>query len=148
MIKIREATIEDLDGISRLFDLYRQFYMQASDYQSAKDFLSSRIKNTESVIFIATEDNIITGFVQLYPVFSSVKLKRTWLLNDLFVEKEHRQKGIASMLIDRCKELVTATNSAGLLLETSRQNKEGNYLYPKLGFRIEEDVNFYFWKPD
>jgi len=37
----------------------------------------------------------LMGFAQLYPSFSSVSMKRLWILNDLFVSSEARGKYIS-----------------------------------------------------
>ncbi len=70
-MKIKKASIEDLETTAFLFDLYRQFYKQESDINSAKEFLSERIKKNESEIFLAIDEknNIGMGFVQLFPLF-------------------------------------------------------------------------------
>jgi len=147
MSKIRQATLDDLEDISILFDLYRQFYMQSTNMEEAKQFLNERLIKNESVIFISEESNgMLTGFVQLYPIFTSVGMKRSWILNDLFVKKEFRKNGIAKMLIDRSKQLAIESNAAGLLLETSIHNEEGNALYPSVGFELERKSNFYYWR--
>jgi hypothetical protein len=62
MIKI--AGNEDIDGVSLLFDLYRQFYEQDSNIVLAKEFIQSRIDRTESVIFVAIEQGEAVGFCQ------------------------------------------------------------------------------------
>ena len=143
------ATNNHLDQLAINFDLYRQFYHQPSNIADAKKFLSERIQNNESVIYISEEDDgSISGFVQLYPIFTSVGMKRLWLLNDLFVIAEHRKKGIAGKLIDRCKQLARETNAKGLMLETSKNNLEGNRLYPAVGFELQDESNFYLWKND
>ena len=147
MSKILKATIDNLEELSLLFDLYRQFYRQPSNIPEAKRFLNERIVNKESVIYISKEDDgNFSGFVQLYPIFTSVGLKRLWLLNDLYVKKEYRKKGIARNLIDRCKNLTLETKASGLLLETSKNNLEGNVLYHTEGFILVDESNFYFWK--
>ena len=147
MTNISDAVIDNLEELSILFDFYRQFYRQPSNVINAKQFLNERILNKESVIYISTEeDGTISGFVQLYPIFTSVGLKRCWLLNDLFVKKDYRKKGIARKLIDRCKKLAEETKASGLLLETSKNNLEGNVLYPTEGFILQDESNFYFWK--
>jgi GNAT superfamily N-acetyltransferase len=145
MIKILEATISDLGQLAGLFDLYRQFYRQATDVPGAKFFLADRISNKESVIYVAVLDKMLTGFVQCYPIFSSVGMKRTWLLNDLYVRKDFRGQGISKLLIDRCKQLARDTNANGLLLETEKTNAIGNNLYPSTGFALNETTHFYFW---
>ncbi len=147
MTGITEATIINLEELSIIFDLYRQFYRQPTNIENARRFLKERIINKESVIFISTEeDETITGFVQLYPIFTSVGLKRCWLLNDLFVKKDYRKKGIARKLLDKCKKHAEETNASGIILETSKNNLEGNVLYPTEGFILQDESNFYFWK--
>jgi GNAT superfamily N-acetyltransferase len=143
---IIEANSKHIDELSILFDMYRQFYQQPSDFPNAKKFLSERIAKKESVIYISMDEGKFSGFVQLYPLFTSVGMKQLWLLNDLFVKAEYRNKGIARNLINRCKKLAEETNASGLMLETSKNNLEGNTLYPDVGFVLQEDSNFYVWK--
>jgi GNAT superfamily N-acetyltransferase len=146
MHSIYKATISDLEELTELFDLYRQFYSQSADLAGARKFLRERFHQSESVIFYSRTQGRTTGFVQLYPVFSSVRMKRSWLLNDLYVRTENRRQGIARVLIERCKRLAVETQAAGLLLETARSNAEGNALYPGMGFHLEDQVNYYFWE--
>lgn len=145
-MKIRKANIQDIEQLSSLFDAYRVFYKKPSDIESAVTFLSERISRHESEIFVAeNEAKELTGFVQLYPLFSSTRMKRFWLLNDLFVKPEHRSKGISVALIEKAKELCQDTNSCGMMLETAKTNIVGNNLYPKTGFELDEDHNYYSW---
>ena len=145
-MKIKKATIEDLDSIVTLFDLYRQFYEQPSDPEAAKIFLSDRIKNSESVIFLAEDEsnNKAMGFVQLYPVFTSVGMKRIWLLNDLFVHPDHRKKGVAEALMEKSREFAVETNAKGIILETQKTNSRAQNLYDKLGYKRDKE-HFYFY---
>lgn len=143
---IRKANIQDIEQLSVLFDAYRIFYEKTSDTENAKRFLSERIMNNESEIFVAeNESKELTGFVQLYPLFSSTRMKRFWLLNDLFVKPEQRSKGISIALIEKAKELCRTTNSCGMMLETDKTNTIGNNLYPKNGFELDEAHNYYSW---
>ena len=133
----RKATIDDLNSLSILFDSYRVFYQKPSDREGAKVFLSERINNAESVILIAeNEQQKMIGFVQLYPLFSSTRMKRLWLLNDLFVHAEFRGRGAAVALIEAAKELCRSTRSCGMILETAKDNSIGNKLYPRTGFNL------------
>lgn len=145
MISIRQAGIPDVDKVAVLFDSYRTFYKKVSDIDSAIEFLSARIENNESVIYVAEEDGKLLGFTQLYPLFSSTNMKRLWLLNDLFVDEHHRGKGISVMLIDKAKELCEQTNAHGLMLETDKTNAIGNALYPRAGFTLDAEHNYYYW---
>ena len=84
-MNIRQATITDLDQLSILFAKYRVFYKQTFETGEAKQFLAERFKGEESIIFIVIENGEPAGFTQLYPSFSTVGLKKIWILNDLFV---------------------------------------------------------------
>jgi GNAT superfamily N-acetyltransferase len=99
-IQIRRAHIDDLGLITPLFDLYRQFYEQASDLAMAENFLAQRLQHNESVIFLAFDGADAVGFTQLYPGFSSVSMARTFLLNDLYVVSSHRRHGVGSLLLE------------------------------------------------
>ena len=144
-MEITEAIIGDIEELSVMFDLYRQFYRQASDIAGARAFLEERISNRESVIYIAKKESEYAGFVQCYPVFTSVGMKRLWLLNDLYVKQEFRGQGISKLLINRCKQLAHDTGAKGLMLETEKTNEVGNRLYPKEGFELIEGSNFFLW---
>ncbi len=88
----RQATIQDLDDLVELFDEYRIFYEQESDKEGARQFLWEKFEHSESVIVITVEveTKVAVGFTQLYPSFSSVSMKRNWILNDLYVREKFR----------------------------------------------------------
>lgn len=145
-MKIRKATINDITELSILFDAYRVFYEKESNLKEAEIFLSERINNNESKIFIAeSESKNIVGFVQLYPIFSSTRMKKLWLLNDLYVDETYRNKGISIALIDVAKKLCITSNSCGMILETEKTNVVGNKLYPKTDFKLDLEHNYYAW---
>ncbi|WP_312393662.1 GNAT family N-acetyltransferase [Chryseobacterium sp.] len=141
----RKVEIKDIDQLAELFDQYRIFYHKDSDISAAEKFLTERIESKDSEIFVAENEGKLVGFVQLYPLFSSTRMKRYWLLNDLYVNENHRGKGFSKELIEESKELAKSTDAAGILLETGKSNDIGNQLYPSCGFEIYDEVNFYEW---
>jgi len=145
MIEIKKATLEHLAELVNAFEAYRVWYRKEADLPKATEFLKERIENNESVIFLALEQNKVLGFTQLYPLFSSTRMKRLWLLNDLFVHPEHRGKGISKSLINEAKELCKQTNGCGVMLETEKNNDIGNNLYPATEFKLNTEHNFYEW---
>jgi len=112
-------------------------------------FLQERLTNNESVVFIAFANGIVSGFCQLYPIFSSVGLQRTWLLNDLYVHEKARGQGVAAALLQQAKEFGIATNARWLMLETAADNFTAQSVYEKNGWKRVEDY-FYelglWWK--
>jgi len=145
-IEIRNATTDHLSELARLFNAYRIFYKKESDIEAAKFFLKERMIRNESTIFISLNDDVITGFIQLYPLFSSTRMKRLWLLNDLFVDEKFRGQGISETLIDRAKEWCRESNACGFMLETAKTNAIGNRLYQKMGLELDVEHNVYNWE--
>lgn len=101
MKNTRKATVQDVSQLAELFDQYRVFYHKESDIPAAENFLKERIKRNDSEIFVAESDDELVGFVQLYPLFSSTRMKRYWLLNDLFVNENYRGKGFSKGLMKK-----------------------------------------------
>lgn len=142
----RKAQNKDLDNLSELFDKYRVFYRKESDMEGAKGFLAERMSRNDSEIFVAENaEHQLVGFVQLYPLFSSTRMEKLWLLNDLFVDPDYRGKGISKGLINKAKALVEESDACGMFLETEKSNLIGNNLYPKIGFELNKGANFYEW---
>ena len=136
---IRRAKKKDIDKLSVLFDKYRIFYKQPSDIDKARSFLKKRMKRKESVIFVAEERKELIGFIQLFPIFSSVSMKRTWLLNDLYVNEKARGIGAATKLLDTARDFGKETNSKWLLLQTAADNFTAQKVYEKNGWVKETD---------
>ena len=131
---IKQASIRHIDDLAILFAQYRVFYQQSFDAESAKQFLQERITNRESVIFIAIDEGQFAGFTQLYPSYSSVSMKKIWILNDLFVSPAHRRKGIAQALINKVIDNCKKTGRKRVVLSTAYDNFNAQKLYEKLGF--------------
>ncbi|MEN9571117.1 MAG: hypothetical protein RL172_2348 [Bacteroidota bacterium] len=145
LLEIKRAQKEDVAMVALLFDAYRVFYKQSSDLPAAFEFLQQRIDNDESVIFLATLKGEAVGFVQLYPVFSSVSLKRAWLLNDLYVAENARNQGIAEALLQQAKQHGTDTNAKFIILETAADNYRAQSVYEKNGWI--KQTNFFYEYP-
>ncbi|HYG18954.1 MAG TPA: GNAT family N-acetyltransferase [Ohtaekwangia sp.] len=147
-LQIRKATPEDLTSLSELFDGYRVYYGRPSDREAARQFLSARMAGEESVIMVAMHNQDLAGFVQFYPLFSSVRMQRLWLLNDLFVQERFRGRGISVALIESGKTLCRETLACGFMLETAKTNTIGNNLYRKAGLTLDTEHYVYQWETD
>ncbi|MBO8155437.1 MAG: GNAT family N-acetyltransferase [Bacillaceae bacterium] len=144
-MNIKQAALEDLDSVAELFDLYRGFYQQKSDLEGAREFIRERMSHKESVIFVAFDGNEALGFTQLYPMFSSVRMNHTWVLNDLFVKKDARGRGIGEQLLKKAIDFAKETGAVSVTLETGPENKRAQKLYEKTGFKREANY-FYGYK--
>jgi len=158
---IRLATLEDLESLIPLFDGYRVFYRQVSDYDKARMFLKDRLTHNDSVIYIAfaksnvrdsrptgersgkADSETAVGFTQLYPIFSSVSMEPMYILNDLYIHTDYRSKGIGQALIHTVKDLCRKERQKGIVIQTETTNP-AQHLYERLGFTKDPDLH-YFW---
>ncbi len=146
LIITRKAVLADLDELNKLFNQYLIFYRKKIRLEKSRQFLMKRMENKESEIFVAEfNKKRLIGFEQLYPTFSSLNLKSSWVLNDLFIYPDFRGLDISKKLIDVAKSLCRETNAAGLFLETEKNNDIANRLYKKEKFGLEDHHNFYYW---
>ncbi|GLC88847.1 GNAT family N-acetyltransferase [Lysinibacillus piscis] len=144
---IRIVTQENLKEVVPLFNAYREFYGQPSDLAGAEQFLTERFTNRESIIFLASIHEQPVGFVQLYPSFSSVAMKKAFILNDLFVTAQARQQGVAKSLIERCYVYCEEQNARYITLETAVDNKNAQRLYEQMEMQVDTTVLHYskYW---
>ncbi|MEO0558864.1 MAG: GNAT family N-acetyltransferase [Bacteroidota bacterium] len=143
--RILRADLSHLDGLAELFDGYRQFYRKPPDLAAARAFLKERIELDESVIFAATLPgaDALAGFTQLYPFFSSVRMRRLWILNDLFVAPDARQRGVARALMEAARAYASSTGAASLELATEITNTSAQALYEDLGYARDDEFYHY-----
>lgn len=143
-IEIRRAGIHDIDALVPLFDAYRQFYGRATDAAGAREFLTARLRLGESMILLARDGHgSARGFTQLYPLFSSVRMVRTWLLNDLFVAAGARRQGVAKALLDAAASHARSQGAASLALSTALDNVPAQTLYESLGWQRDRQFCSY-----
>ena len=145
-MEIRLAQISDLEEVSELFDLYRQFYEKTSDLNASRIFIKERMEREESVIFVAEKNGRLLGFTQLYPLFSSTVMKKQWVLNDLYVRMEDRKSGAGEKLMKAAMDF-GVKDSRGLSLQTAVTNATAQRLYEKLGWKKNETFLTYTYYP-
>lgn len=142
-MNIIQANTTHLKDLVPLFDSYRVFYRQASNQDKAREFLKERLVKQDSVIYIAYLNNVAIGFTQLYFLFSSVSMQPMFLLNDLYINSNYRNKGIGTTLINKAKALCKQKQYKGMLIQTEITNP-AQFLYEREGFVKDTDLTF-FW---
>jgi GNAT superfamily N-acetyltransferase len=142
---IRRANAGDIARVAPLFDAYRSFYGQPSDIARADTFLRERHARGESALLLAERHGDALGFTHLYPLFSSVRTARVWLLNDLFVADAARRQGVARALLDAAVVFAREQGAAGLMLETGSDNAPARALYRAAGWN--EDATQWYSLP-
>lgn len=145
VMRIVQATLEHLDLLAPLFVKYREFYGMLSYPESSRKFLEKRLRRKESVIYLALadEEDRLLGFCQLYPSFSSLSLKRVWILNDIYVAEEARRQLVADHLLQHAKQMARETHAVRMRVSTSVDNEVAQKVYESIGFREDQEFKNY-----
>lgn len=143
-MSIRPASLDDLEPLGELLDEYRRFYRQQPDLEGARRFLKARLERGDSHILVHEGPaGALQGFVQLYPLLSTVRLAPLWLLNDLFVSPQARRGGIGRALMLAARDLAASHGVGHLKLATERDNRTAQALYESLDW--QRDTTFYYY---
>jgi ribosomal protein S18 acetylase RimI-like enzyme len=128
-----------------IFDLYRQFYNNPTDLKLAEDFLKDRLKSRDSLFLLAqeSESSVVAGFIQVYPIWSSISANRTWLLNDLYVTEDFRRDGVAKQLLDEVKNQAKLADIKMIRISTEHTNESAKRLYERYGFEPDNRFKHY-----
>ena len=95
------------------------------------------------MLFLAVDETRGLGFTQLYPSFSSVSMRRLWILNDLFVASGERGRGVGFAPLEQAARLAVESQAKRLVLATATDNVPAQRLYEKMGW--EKDTAFYHY---
>lgn len=146
-IEIRKIDKTEYRIVVEMFNKYRIFYKQLSDFELAENYLKERLENKEAHIFIAfsKEATQLLGFTLLYPKFSSVSAKKNWHIGDLYVEQEHRKLGIGNKLLETAISFAKEENAVFVSLNTALDNYTAQNLYEKFGFEKREPAPGYLY---
>ncbi|MGQ8871677.1 GNAT family N-acetyltransferase [Paenibacillus sp. TSA_86.1] len=161
-IGIRQAELDDISEVSRLFNDYRMFYGQDSDLEGASRFIHERMSNHDSIIFIAEWIQGIkeesdaaryeqcdeikgkgAGLVQIYPSYSSVSMGPIWILNDLYVDSNDRKQGIARKLMQAVMKQAQEHKIIRISLSTAISNQQAQALYESEGYTRDQSFMYY-----
>ncbi|PUZ30128.1 Acetyltransferase, GNAT family [Chitinophaga costaii] len=143
-MNIVTAELAHLDVVAGLFDAYRAWYHQIPDLEGATAFVRERLQAKDSVILLAEDNGHFIGFTQLYPIFSSIRMRKAWLLNDLFLLEPHRGKGGGSLLLAAAHAMARASGAGWVMLQTDMVNTGAQALYERTGYRRDGHCYYYY----
>lgn len=144
-MNVRLADENDIEEIVQILKNYRTFYeVPNQDENEIREFVKERLAKSDSKIFIAVDNKKVLGIIQLYPYFSTISLKRQWILNDFYVEESERTKGIGTALMNAVTEYFKDT-AKGFLLVTDKTNAVAKKFYSSYGWKTDEyDIYTYY----
>lgn len=139
-MRIFKAELWNLELILPLFEQYRRERGMSENSERSLPFLANRIHFSESILFVAVQDQQAVGFVQLYPRLSSLRLQRYWQLTDIFVANIANHQQITSELLRKSRDFVSFTQSKLLVLESAPNQRE---FWQQQGFKLNPNKNVF-----
>ena len=143
-MEVRLMQYSDIDQVAVLLEEFRLLYGAPPDLEKTLQYLKDRFENEQSKIFIALDGNEYLGFCQMYPTFSSISLKKLYILKELYVVKSHRKKGVAKELIQHAEKSAKRFNTIGLIIETRITNQSALKFYDSVGYLKEGEHIYYY----
>lgn len=97
------------------------------------------LKNPSSGLqFVAEENGELLGFTTLYFTFSTLKVKKQAILNDLYVDPIARGKKVGEKLFQTSLDYIRENNFSSMTWETAKDNVVAQSLYNKMGGELSE----------
>ena len=105
--------------------------------KTMRRFLADVANSSYSFLIVAVTEGQTVGFIsgelrQGSPTF----LPKTWAsVDDVFVDPEHRNRGIGNALLRSVREWAQERDADGISLQVAAANTRGRKFYDDLGFR-------------
>ena len=136
-----------IDQFVNVVEEYRRFCGFNVSPEATKDFFNKLHTEMRAVTFIAiSERDEVMGFINLYPSYSTLSLRKIWILNDLGVSSKYRRLGVAQALIKKSIEFAKESDAIRIELKTAKTNLNAQKLYSEIGFQIDQG-NIYYSVP-
>jgi len=140
-MKIRNATKKDKRSIS---ELYYELHPVEEKENKEKGLLvpieKSKIK---PILLVAEENKQIVGFIWAH--FIQYGFFKYGTIDELFVKKEFRGKGVGSALLKKAIKKLQNFKAKIILVGTEKENKEAIKLYKDVGFELGERSLWFYW---
>jgi len=145
MIKIRKATIKDVDELTNLW--YNEELLNKSRYyrlsKNAKDLMKKELKKLlrkkDYVAFIAEENNEILGAIHgvINKTYFLFDFKKIGHVATLFVKKQHRKKGVFKLLFISLIKWFKSKGIKEIDIYVHLKNKLAKKIWTRYGFEEE-----------
>lgn len=128
MLKIEILNVNNINEYSNFIN-----YLKKCSWESVTEYLTETLENNELTdsekVIVAYLNGEIVGFAALVNESVAESFNGTPYLDHLFVDEAHRNKGIATKLVDKIIELAKENNKVLYLVTVSHE-----LFYKKLGF--------------
>jgi GNAT superfamily N-acetyltransferase len=143
-IVIRKGTRADSEGVLELVLALAKFeHLEPPSKAGRLRLIDDIFIKKRAELLVADEGGRLVGYALYFYNYSSFVAKQTLYLEDLFVLKSHRKKGIGFRLFRRCVEEAMRTGCGRMEWAVLTWNKKAIDFYEKLGAKPLDDWKVY-----
>ena len=139
---IRKANDNDCAILNKLFQnllIYERTYFDKNikNDLNINSFFEKRVNDNNCVIFVATIDNSVIGYISGYIDHDNkIKVEIETTIESIYIEDNYRNKGIGTKLINEFIKCIKEMGVKYILIDNFILNESARYLYNKLGFIV------------
>lgn len=146
-MRIRRAEKRDAAALGRLgaalmkthyaFDTRRFLEPGEGAEAGYASFLVSQLRDKESIVLVAEQDDRVAGYVfaAIEPLSWKDLRDECGFIHDLLVSDEARRMGVGESLLNAAIEWLREQNMPRVVLGTAAQNENARRLFERRGFR-------------
>lgn len=138
------AKLSNADGIDEVIAMMRQLYIEDAPAEPVDPERFPRTiqfllaETTRGSILVITEEAAVCGYAILIPYWSNEFGGTLLCVDELFVKKEARNRGIAHRFFEFL-ERTRPFDPVAIALEVSPGNSKANRLYQSIGFNLRRN---------
>jgi GNAT superfamily N-acetyltransferase len=146
-LEISPIAAEEFEQLLPLIAAYQRFYEvdEVDDERNRSFFRRFLAPSDGGLLLGARAEGRILGYACLYWHFSSLEATETVLLNDLYVEKAARGRGVGRALIEASAEVARERGAPYLEWSTAPDNRTAQRLYDAFGAERSEWITYELW---
>lgn len=134
-VNLRSADDSDIQILLQMMKEFARMFGYRFEHNKRNISVSDFIKNENlGVLYLIEYNNKSIGYVALTFGYSFGNYGRDAIIDELFVEENHRNKGIGTVTLNLIEEEAKTIGLKKLYLEVEKYNKAAYELYDRMGY--------------
>ncbi|WP_405230124.1 AAC(3)-I family aminoglycoside N-acetyltransferase [Lentisalinibacter sediminis] len=143
LVDIHHLTRNDVSLMKSLLTIFGDAFNEPDNYTAklpSADYLEELLASDTFIALVALKNHVVIGGIAAYVLKKFEQERSEIYIYDLAVASEHRRQGVATMLIEKLKEIAAQRDAYVIFVQadTGVEDEPAVALYTKLGRR--EDV--------
>lgn len=101
------------------------------------NYFENKYQNEDNILLIAKQDEDIIGYAycKINELPGGPIISKVTLLDGIYIEEKYRKQGIATKLINECKNWSTKIGATYFEIKVTKENINASKLYEQIGFK-------------